>query len=197
MFIMNPLAWQSSDRVSVRLAAKGTTPEASSSAQGARYTEQPYYQENVYSSSSEMTYTQQQTAVALSPAVQSNPNSTMTNAASSSKRPLPEPEATSPPKAKKAKSKAKSTSTGSQVASSISTSEYPSCVFGVHSDSVYSASPLSPFLCPNGSQLTLGVYRRSADFHPRNNFLFVILPFGAHLLRRLNLYKLKAFPIDC
>lgn len=118
---LNPffLAWQQSERVSVRLAARETAIEPQQP-HDARYAVSSYHtQPNVYSTQQlqslprqlvvpETTQTHLESASRLS---------TASNTSSSSKRPLQEDESTPVPKPKRAKAKAKSATPGSTPAS--------------------------------------------------------------------------------
>lgn len=118
------LVWQQSERVSVRLAARGTVPELQqqqqASSQDARYATatSPYYTHpNVYPTP---TYSPQQLQPQL-PQQLVVPETTQTlsesasssTTTSSSKRQVPEDDSSSAPKAKRAKAKAKSGTPGS------------------------------------------------------------------------------------
>ncbi|KAF8164873.1 hypothetical protein B0H34DRAFT_686986 [Crassisporium funariophilum] len=113
--------WQQSERVSVRLAARGTAPEPPQTSQDVHYAASPYYAQpnNIYTSPplpqhNQQPLHQQVSVPGLAPV---EPNSTSTrhsgsSSSSSSKRQLPESEISPAPKAKRAKPKAKAGSTG-------------------------------------------------------------------------------------
>lgn len=118
------IAWQQSERVSVRLAARETVLEPQQLSLDARYAVSSYHtQPNVYSP----TYSSQQlqplprqlvvpetTQTHLESASKLSTSSTTS---STSKRPLQEDESTLAPKAKRAKAKSKSATPGSTSAS--------------------------------------------------------------------------------
>ncbi|KAF8803952.1 Clavaminate synthase-like protein [Phlegmacium glaucopus] len=123
----NEQLWQQAERVSVRLAARGTLSEQQQqqASQDARYAASSYYNHpNLYSPP---TYSPQQlqplqlpqqlvvpeTAQILSESTSSSTRLSSSSTSSSSKRQLPEDESTPAPKVKRAKAKTKSGTPGS------------------------------------------------------------------------------------
>ena len=114
------LAWQQSERVSVRLAARETVIEPQQpTSHDAHYAVSPYHtQPSVYSSQQLQSLPRQLVVPETSQThVESTSGLSTSSATSSSKRPLQEDDSTPAPKPKRAKAKSKSATPGSTSAS--------------------------------------------------------------------------------
>lgn len=136
-------AWQATERASVRLAARGTSSQPMSSAQGDRYTESDYYQTaRIYDSSMEQQpqqQQQQQIDVSIASSSSQRLDSIRPSGSTSSKRSHPDSEGTPAPKAKRTKPKPKQAGTETSTAAGTYTER-------VYSDAVHPSLDRSPLL---------------------------------------------------
>jgi len=117
-------AYQSSERASVRLAARGSVPEQLSSIQGSHFSSSPVSvpQDIAFASYSTPALYPQQHSIIVP--VVSPPHQGGASGTTSAKRPLPEPETAPAPKAKRVREKFKLTTPGTQEVSTTSSGKY-------------------------------------------------------------------------
>jgi hypothetical protein len=118
-FVME--VYQSSERASVRLAARGSVPEQISSIQSPHFSSPPPQDIAFAPYSTPALYPQQHSIIVP---VVSSPHQGGGSESTSAKRPLPEPQTAPAPKAKRVREKFKMTTPGTQEVSTTSSGKY-------------------------------------------------------------------------